>query len=56
MDCYVLLYFTHLLTSVSVDNLPMIKTGHSTHVSYMHYLQLLHTPFPPNPTILCAGN
>ena len=37
----------------------MIKTGpilHSTHVWYMHYLQLLNTPSPSNPHILCAGN
>ncbi len=40
--------------SVRLSDLNNLKS--STHVWYMHYLQLLNAPFPPNPGILCAGN
>ncbi len=53
IECYVLLCFQHLLTSVSVGRPPMIKTDPILHSTcwYMHSLQLfiplLHL-FPPS--------
>ena len=62
-DLFLDLFSHNISLFPTKTHLSMIKTGpklHSTHIWYIHYLQLLskrvNTPSSSNPHILCAGN